>query len=223
MSSIGSHENILLFVKNLVEKIYGEAGSSLPPSHDFLHVTRVVKLTRLICRKEGVEGKEQFLAVIAAYLHDIGMAIGKVKENHAAVSARYARNLLRNIIEPEDLAIIVKAVEEHSWSEGRSPSTKVSAILQDADRLDALGAIGIARVFAYSGYTGRLLYERYDPFAENRDFRGDLYAVDHFYEKLLKIPDKLNTSTARQLASSRIRVMKAFLNRLRSEILGEEC
>jgi len=211
-------------LREVIERVGREYESRrVPPSHDLLHVVRVAQLVRLICDEEGVEERLKLLALIAAYLHDIGVAKEGVKENHAAVSARYARELLLGRMEYQDVEMVAAAIEEHSWSGGRSASSIVSAVLQDADRLDALGAVGIARVFAFSGYSGRPFYEAADPFAEGgRRLDGGIYAVDHFYEKLFNIPSSLNTEAARRIARRRIEFMELFLRELRGEVLLEE-
>ncbi|RLE85021.1 MAG: hydrolase [Thermoprotei archaeon] len=203
-------------VKRVVWGIY--RGVKLPPSHDFSHVLRVVELAGEIAEGEGLNERERGLVTLAALLHDVGIALRGTKEGHAAASAEYAKKLLVSRLNDGEVELVVTAVREHSWEGATPPSSTISAVLQDADRLDALGAIGLARVFAYSGYVGRPLYCLEAPFPEDRELRGKDFALDHIYEKLLRIPERLNTRTARALAEGRVAFIRAFLEELRREI-----
>ena len=216
MSGCGADCSVVESVESMVRELY--AKSRVPPSHDFSHVERVVGLVNVICEGEKLDAKSRELALIAALLHDVGVALRGCKEDHAAISAEYAKRVLADKLSSEEVGVVVKAILEHRWCEGRSPTSRISAVLQDADRLDALGAIGIARVFAYAGYSGKSLYHSQDPFARERSLNGDRYALDHFYEKLFRIPLHLNTETARKLAKERLRVMEQFLRRFREEL-----
>ncbi|RLF06489.1 MAG: hypothetical protein DRK00_01370 [Thermoprotei archaeon] len=207
---------LIVEVRRVVWEVY--KGAQLPPSHDVSHVLRVVKLAEEIAVQEGFDERERGLVILAALLHDVGIALRGTKEGHAAASAEFAEKLLASRLNVEEVKLVVTAVREHSWEEGAQPSSRISAVLQDADRLDALGAIGLARVFAYSGYVGRPLYCVEAPFPNSRELRGEDFAVDHIYEKLLRIPERLNTETAKVLAVERVAFIRSFLEELRREI-----
>ena len=98
------------------------------------------------------------------------------------------------------------------------PKTIEGKILQDADRLDALGSIGLARVFATSGSLNRPFYHPDDPFCKTRNPDDDIWTLDHFFQKLLKISDLMNTKSAKNEAKARTLVMKSFLEQLKTEI-----
>ncbi len=207
---------VIRHVADKVKEIYSKA--RLPPSHGFDHVARVVALSYYIGVKEGLSQRELALLLIASYLHDIGMAVKGKKKNHAMVSAEYAESILKSLLKEDDLRLILKAIREHSWERDAKPSSIISGILQDADRLDAIGAIGIARVFVFSGYSNREICCYNDPFAAKRGLDDEKYAVDHFYKKLLLLPERMNTGTGRSLARNRARTMRRFLVDLRDEL-----
>ena len=117
-----------------------------------------------------------------------------------------------------EIKIISDAIRDHSYSRGKIPQTIEGKILQDADRLDALGAIGIARTFSVGGSEGRPIYQESDPFCRTRKPDDHSWTVDHFYRKLLLLEKKMNTKTAKALAKKRTRLMIQFLSELKSEI-----
>ncbi len=106
----------------------------------------------------------------------------------------------------------------HSFSAGIAPETLEAKVVQDADRLDAIGAIGVARCFATAGAMGSSLFDSDDPFAENRPLDDTRFAVDHFTTKLFKLPEMLNTAAARAEAEGRVDVMRRFLSDLSTEV-----
>jgi uncharacterized protein len=188
------------------------------PSHDFLHILRVRKK----CEQLGTALNARMEILIpAALLHDLV----HVPKNHpdrekaAELAAEKARHLLMDLkTRVEDIEAILQVIREHSYSAGKKPTSLESAILQDADRLDALGAIGIARVFSCGTLMGSSFYEETDPFAANRSLNDKKFALDHFYVKLLKPVDLFNTEQARQEAQKKLQLMKLFLEQLREEI-----
>lgn len=113
---------------------------------------------------------------------------------------------------------VAHAIEAHSFSAGIKPQTIEAKIVQDADRLDALGAIGIARCFLVGGSLNRTLYHPSDPFCSEREPDDSLWTVDHFYEKLLKLSNTMNTASAKKEAGRRAEFMKVYLERLKEEI-----
>ncbi len=183
-------------------------------SHDYLHVLRVRKLAVEIGKKEGADIE---VLELASLLHDIALALGKEKHLHAEESAKIAKKILKGKISEEKLNKIIDAIENHSYSKGTVPRSLEGKILQDADRLDAIGAIGVCRAIVYGALKSRALYDADDPFAERRELKEDEYTIDHFFTKLLKID--MNTETAKREAERRIKFMKYFLEELKREIL----
>ena len=174
--------------------------SEVSPSHDFEHVKRVVELCELIRRKEG--GDPEILRA-ASWLHDIGRrAEERSGEDHAEVSAEIAEDLLPRVGFPSDkLEEVTHTIRAHRFSSGPEPRTLEAKILQDADNLDALGAVGIARCFCVVGERKTSLES----------------GVEHFHEKLLRLPRLMHTETARRLAEKRRRRMVLFLEWLEEE------
>ena len=164
--------------------------------HGMDHVKRVLKICKYILEREGGDSSIVYLAAI---LHDIGRGRGS---NHAEKSAKLASQFLRRVGYPKNKAqLVIKAIKEHSFSSKRRPSFIESKILSDADKLDALGAIGIARVFMESVLRGRNIRE----------------ASKHFYEKILKLPDLMETETGTELAFMRIKIVRDFVLNLEKE------
>ena len=119
---------------------------------------------------------------------------------------------------PTEIAQARHAIEAHSWSGGVSPASPEARILRDADRLEALGAIGVARCFAVSGSLGRPLFHARDPFAKEREPNDAAFALDHFPVKLLKLPETFLTPTGRRLAEERAASMRRYLVDLAREL-----
>jgi uncharacterized protein len=135
------------------------------------------------------------------------------------LAARHAIRFLESAgYAPEALPEIRHAIEAHSWSAGIAPRTPEARVVQDADRLDALGAIGLARCIAVGAALGRPVYEPEDPFCRARapDDRGA--SVDHFYAKLLKLAGTMQTAAGRREAERRTAFLRGFLAQLESEI-----
>jgi uncharacterized protein len=188
------------------------------PAHDFLHVRRVVDTARRIAEAEGAD---HAVVVPAALLHELFNHPKGHPESHLSgeVCAEHARVVLvaegcaQDLVEP-----ICEAIRVHPFSRGILPGTIEGRVLQDADRLDAIGAIGIARCFATCAEMGRPLYASDDPFCRTRLPDDKSWGLDHFYKKLLLIPEQLHTKTARAMADSRVETMRAFLASLQNEL-----
>jgi len=204
-------DSILAFVKRAVQ--------SDNTGHDLQHVMRVCDT----CDRLGEEENANLQVLrIAALLHDV--AISQEVErgaDHAIESSLLAKKLLESYNFPKDkIAQIVYAIRVHRFGSGIVPHSIEAKILQDADRLDAMGAIGIARAFSYGGARGAKIYDpeeipgEYDP-AKVRS------TITHFREKLLQLKDNMNTKSARRLAEDRHRFMESFLERFLAEINGE--
>ncbi|MCB0391817.1 MAG: HD domain-containing protein [Bdellovibrionales bacterium] len=198
-----------------------EAISSLDPAHDLLHFQRVVNLSKNLCQFENAN-----LSVVlpAAWLHDL-VIIPKndPKRNEASrLSADAAIEFLKSINYTEGpLDEIHHAICAHSFSANIPCETLEAKIIQDADRLDGIGAIGIARCFATSGLLKRQLYAEEDPLCENREPDDLIYTLDHFYKKLFKVVDKLHTKEAQKVGRHRLEIMKTYVRDLYHEIEGE--
>lgn len=188
------------------------------PAHDLLHVRRVVATTRRLCELEGAQAE---VAVPAAWLHDF-LPIPKNdprRSQASRLSSEAAADLLRSLgYARSDLAAVTHAIEAHSFSAGIAPLTVEAAVVQDADRLDALGAIGIARCFATAGTLGRAFYCENDPFCESRPPEDGAFTLDHFFAKLLPIAESLRTTTGLREGKRRLAIVRTFLDELKVEI-----
>ncbi len=189
-------------------------------AHDINHVLRVVKTAKLLCRKESAVEE---IVIPAAYLHDC-FSFGKNHPNRSQsskIAADKAISFLGRIAYPSEyLDAIHHAIVAHSYSAGVSPETLEAKIVQDADRLDALGAIGIARCIQVSSELGRPLYASIDPFCASRPPDDSLYTVDHFYTKLLSLAGAMNTSAAKAEAELRSAFMRDYLRQMEAEVNG---
>ncbi|MDH3610589.1 MAG: HD domain-containing protein [Nitrosopumilus sp.] len=187
-------------------------------AHDFNHVMRVYKNAQKLCRKEKVNEK---LVLSAVLLHDIVSypKSDKRSKNSAVESAREATKILKNLdFTAEEIQLVSDAIRDHSFSRGKIPQTLEGKILQDADRLDAIGAIGIARVFAVGGSEKRPFYNEEDPFCKTRTPDDKRWTLDHFNQKLLKLESLMNTKSAKIEAQRRTKVLKYFLSEFKREI-----
>ncbi len=205
-------ENTKKFVKQKLEN--AEAG------HDYHHVLRVLKLSEKIAEKEG---GNLFVVRLGALLHDIADA--KFHQGDETVGPRIAREFLKMQNAPEQIINhIVKIIENISFKNSLEEpefTSKELQIIQDADRLDAIGAIGIARAFVYGGYKNNPIYNPDLKPNQNLDKetykKGNTTTINHFYEKLLKLKDLMNTHTGRLLAVDRHRFMQEFLEQFYKE------
>jgi uncharacterized protein len=173
--------------------------------HDWFHIDRVRKLALFIANKEGADTT---IVELAALLHDI--ADHKFHGGDHDIGHKTARAWLASLTAPvSTIDAVGNIVECVSYSAGKSMTSLEGKCVQDADRLEALGAIGVARCFAYGGSKGRPLY---DP--ESRD---GAHSIQHFYDKLLLLKDTLHTKTAAQLAKDRHAHMEHFLEQFYRE------
>jgi len=187
-------------------------------AHDFDHVMRVFKNAQNICKKENADEK---LVLSAVLLHDIVSYPKSDKRSKLSSlkSAEKSKKILKKFnFTNEEIQIIYDAIHDHSFSRNKIPATIEGKILQDADRLDALGAIGIARVFAVGGSEKRPFYNVTDPFCNNRTPDDKVWTLDHFYRKLLKLESLMNTKSGKIEAKKRTKIMKEFLDELKKEI-----
>ncbi len=189
-------------------------------SHDLYHVERVWRTARLISEEEG--GDLRLLAA-AVILHDC-VAVAKdspLREQASRLSAERAKKLLEKLgWSSSDIDIVADAIRTHSYSAGLTPTSLEGRILQDADRLDAIGAIGIARCFYTAGRMGSELYHRQDPRGKERKLDDRSYALDHFPSKLLRLATDFKTQAGARMAQERHSKLEAFYYALINELEG---
>jgi uncharacterized protein len=188
------------------------------PAHDFDHIMRVYKNAKKLCKKEKANQK---LVLSAALLHDVDSYSKSDKRSKfsSQKSAEEAKKFLKKLnFTVEEIQIVSDAIRDHSFSRGKTPQTPEGKILQDADRLDAIGAIGIARVFAVGGAENRSFYNKDDPFCKTRTPDDDTWTLDHFYKKLLKLESLMNTKSAKIEAKKRTNFLNSFLSELKNEL-----
>jgi uncharacterized protein len=188
-------------------------------AHDISHVRRVVQNATYIAARESSRLE---IVLPAAWLHELdsppkGSSTSKGSSSRAAAEAS---KFLQSIEYPKGLiGDIAHAIEAHSFSANIRPLTGEAKVVQDADRLDALGAIGIVRVFATScAMPGQVLYCEEDPFSERREPDDHKFALDHFRTKLFKLVDLMNTVTAREEGIRRTAFMDVFVYQLKMEL-----
>ena len=190
-------------------------------AHDRAHIERVVTSAR---RLAHVEDAQLEVVVPASWLHDC-VVVPKDDPRRAEASilaAETATAFLRDAGYPERrLDAIAHAIEAHSYSGNVAPGSIEAKVVQDADRLDALGAVGIARCFLVGGSLGNTFYHPEDPFCDARDPDDSTYSLDHFYAKLLRLPDTMQTAAGRKEAERRVEFMQSYLDQLATEI-GEQ-
>lgn len=187
-------------------------------AHDFEHIMRVYKNAQKICKKEKIDPK---LVLSAVLLHDIVSYPKSDKRSKlsSVQSAELSKKILQNYnFSGEEIKIVSDAIRDHSFSKNKIPQTIEGKILQDADRLDALGAVGIARVFAVAGSENRPFYNKSDPFCSKRDPDDKKWTLDHFYKKLFRLESLMNTNSGRIEAKRRIKILKDFVSELKNEI-----
>jgi uncharacterized protein len=190
-------------------------------AHDLGHILRVARLALRLAREEGADPET---CVAAALLHDLVYRPKNHPESPATAQMAaeqvplWCRQTLGLELRAEAVA---SAVASHSWSGGGTPGSLEAAVVQDADRLEALGAIGIARVFATGGSFGAGLWHPEDPWSEGRPLDDKAWSLDHFEKKLLRLADSMKTTTGRRFAAERHRVMVTYLEALRTELAPE--
>jgi uncharacterized protein len=192
-------------------------------AHDVAHIERVVANARRLLTDERSLGHDadEFVIRAACWLHDsVQLPKGQGPPGESARrSAACARALLTDLGVPRaDIDAIAHAVEAHSFSGGLRPDTVEAAIVQDADRLDALGAVGIARFWVTAAGIGRSLYDADDPRALRRPLDDREFALDHIEKKLLRLPELMNTVAGRAEAERRAQFLREYRERFLDEI-----
>ena len=210
-------DNTILFVKQQLENAEG--------GHDWFHMDRVYKNALLIAREEDCD---LTVVQLGTLLHDI--ADSKFHNGDETIGPKTARTFLENEkVDEATIQHVIKIIENISFKGGNFEKhfhSKELAIVQDADRLDAIGAIGIARTFNYGGFKNRALYN--PEIAPNLNMTKEEYknskapTLNHFYEKLLLLKDKMNTVTGKKIAFERHQYMENFLSQFYAEWEGEK-
>lgn len=182
--------------------------------HDWFHIQRVLELSRLIQKTEGGDVE---IVELAALLHDISdhkFNGGKLDEG-----GKVAMKMLLDLNYPKEKALHVKYIVDNISYKGAEVPAEMNSlegrIVQDADRIDAIGAIGIGRTFAYGGFKGQAMYDPTIPVQQHKSFQEYAQAktstINHFYEKLLLLKDRLNTPTGKEIGQKRHELMESFL------------
>ena len=205
------------FVKAKLENAEG--------GHDWFHIERVFKNAVLIAKNEDCDVT---VVKLGALLHDI--ADSKFHEGDESVGPKIARDFLESEnVDEEIITHVVHIIENISYKGGnfeKKFSSLELDVVQDADRLDAIGAIGIARAFNYGGFKNRALYDpKIAPnsrMSKEEYKKNDAPTLNHFYEKLLLLKDKMNTDTGKKIAKERHRYMEGFLAQFYAEWEGEK-
>lgn len=206
----------ILFVKDKLQNAEG--------GHDWFHIERVYKNALLIAKEETCNLE---VVKLGALLHDI--ADSKFNDGDETVGPKVARKFLESQnVEETIIQHVINIIENISFKGGnfeKKFTSKELEIVQDADRLDAIGAIGIARAFNYGGFKNRALYNpNIQPnlaMSKEEYKKSDAPTINHFYEKLLLLKDKMNTSTGQKIAEERHRFMEIFLSQFYAEWEGE--
>ncbi|WP_396602717.1 HD domain-containing protein [Algibacter sp. R77976] len=220
MSSQDIINKTIVFVKETLADAEG--------GHDWFHIERVYKNSLLIAKTESVD---DFVVALGALLHDI--ADSKFYNGDETIGPKIAREFLFKLnVDSKTIEHVVKIIENISFKSSLASNSvnKFKSIeldvVQDADRLDAIGAIGIARCFNYGGFKNRALYN--PEIAPNLNMTKEEYktatapTINHFYEKLLLLKDKMNTNTGKQIAQERHTYMLGFLDQFYSEWQGKK-
>ncbi|MHA0960783.1 phosphohydrolase [Enterobacter cancerogenus] len=192
-------------------------------AHDMSHFRRVWMTAQKLMAGQPVN---PLVVLTACYFHDIV----SLPKNHpergqsSQLAARKTRDILQRDFPDfpaQHYAAVEHAIEAHSFSAGIAPQSLEAKIVQDADRLEALGAIGLARVFAVSGALGAALFNPEDPFAEARTLDDKAWALDHFQTKLLRLPDTMQTAAGREFARHNADFLIDFMAKLSAELQGD--
>lgn len=210
-------------VNNALEYIK-EIFSGDSSGHDYYHTVRVYKIATEIAKQEYADVN---IVQLAALLHDVDDK--KLSPETHATKKNAVDFMTANVMDADIINIVCKIIDEVSFvgTDSVVPSTIEGKCVQDADRLDAIGAIGIARTFAYGGSRGRKIYDpdikpRIGMSKEEYQKNMNSTSINHFYEKLLLLKDMMNTTAGKKLAEHRQAVMQEFLNEFMAEWKGEK-
>lgn len=193
-------------------------------SHDIKHFIRVAQTAKQIAALDSTPS-DALIILAAAYFHDLVILPKDHPDNKfsSCYSAAKAKEVLTMMHFPKGkIAPVCHAIEAHSYSARITPETIEAKIVQDADRMEALGALGIIRTFYVSGRLGSSPYHPTDLFAEKRPLDDKTYALDHFYRKLFKLPDLLQTAGGRKIARGRTEFLRLFVREIAADLQNGE-
>lgn len=212
-------EKTIAFVKDTLKNAEG--------GHDWFHIERVFNTTKSIARHEQVDG---LVVELAALLHDI--ADPKFHNGDESVGPKTAQDFLNSIqVDEKTIVHVVKIIQHMSFKNSLEKTQKAFSseelkVVQDADRLDAIGAIGVARAFNYGGFKNRELHNPSTPpnpnMTKEEYKKSNAPTINHFYEKLLLLKDQMNTETGKKLAKERHQFMLDYLDQFYKEWNGEQ-
>lgn len=206
--------------RRIIQYLEKALNDNTDAAHDLGHLKRVASNAKQINKHEGGNAG---VILVASYFHDIVSLPKNAPDRHRS-SQLAAQKTLTLLAEhfPDFPAHLYDAVEEaivcHSYSANVKPESIEAKIVQDADRLDALGAVGLARVFYIAGQLNTKLFDIDDPFAGQRALNDREYALDHFYTKLLKLPDTMNTGEGKRIAKTRAEFLLNYIQNLSLEL-----
>jgi len=187
-------------------------------AHDLSHLQRVWHNARILQAEEGGDLEVLLAAVL---LHDC-VAVEKnspLRSQASRLAAEKASTVLANLNWPEEkVSSVIHAIEAHSFSANITPTTLEARLMQDADRLDSLGMLGVARTFYTAGRMGSALYDPHDPEARERDYDDKRFCLDHFQTKLLHLAEGFQTAAGQRLARIRHQRLKDFMEQFKEEI-----
>ncbi len=217
-------EDYIDLLKPKVEALFKDDATG----HDTTHLERTMKLALHISSKEG---GDRVLVGISAYLHDVHRImqsnLGRFVE--PAESIPTIRELISDLDlsddDKDEICNVIKNHENYNWNKGNEENSINCHIVQDADNLDALGAIGIIRTFVYGASVGRPMYDETKELEPKGDYvegdKTDPSAVHHFYSKIFKLADHMNTATASKMAKEKVEFTKEFIKKFIAEWSGE--
>lgn len=196
------NKDILIKAQEYIKETFLKEGTG----HDYYHIERVVTNARRILQTEHADS---FIVELSAWLHDLG---DQKLNNGIDKSEELMSTFLKSLaVEEPIIDRVIEIVSQVSFSKGNKPSSIEAEIVQDADRLDAIGAIGIARCFAYGGSKNRILYSPDEKEKENS-------SIQHFYDKLFKLKDLMNTESAKLIAAKRHSFMEEYITEFYREV-----
>lgn len=204
-----------------LERVF-EAQAQQDGSHDLDHARRVWRMTRRIADADAPRA-DRLVLLAGAYLHDlVSPPVDSPDRPRASrLAAEAARPLLAGLgMDAARIDAVAHAIEAHSFSAGIPPRTDEARILQDADRLEALGAIGLARTFWIAGRLGSALFDPDDLEARNRPLDDKRFALDHLPRKLYRIAATLHMPTAQRIGAARVAFLRGYVAQLAAELEG---
>ncbi len=196
------NKDILIKAQEYIKETFLKEGTG----HDYYHIERVVTNARRILQTEHADS---FIVELSAWLHDLGdQKLNNGIDKSEELMSAFLKSLA---VEEPIIDRVIEIVSQVSFSKGNKPSSIEAEIVQDADRLDAIGAIGIARCFAYGGSKNRILYSPDEKEKENS-------SIQHFYDKLFKLKDLMNTESAKLIAAKRHSFMEEYITEFYREV-----